>query len=336
MSLPNTLNLINDEVKTMIASNFTVNLSLTDVVPSIDNSGLTFPSVSNQKIDTLELTTCVLFIDIRKSTEISANHQNKTLVKLYSAFVRSMVKAANYHGGKVRNIIGDRVMVVFDKEDCVKNAVNTAILLNSVSKFIINKHFKHNEIECGIGVDYGKMQVVKTGSKKNGEENREYKALVWLGNTANIASKLTDLANKTTDYNTYEIEYLDNISYLFDNIMPIYESPFNSIPKSDKKGPKTEKRVISEKEFLKNIRQSSTGISYLGYGDIKSFKIISNTKSSKPILITQIVHTILTEEYPELEYVKKNHWKLQSHLDNSFYNKKIYGADTFNVAAKNL
>jgi class 3 adenylate cyclase len=108
-----------------------------------------------------------------------------------------MVRAAGFYGGYVRNIIGDRVMVIFDQKDCFVNAVNTAILLNTISSHIVNKHFKNNDVRCGIGIDYGKMLVVKTGTVKMGKENPIYKSLVWLGKPANIASKLTDEANKT-------------------------------------------------------------------------------------------------------------------------------------------
>lgn len=338
MALEDTLRLINEEVKTMVDSNFAVNLSYTELVPSIDDSGLTFPSVSKNKIDTIELITCVLFIDIRKSTEISASHHNKTLVRLYSAFVRSMVQAASYHGGKVRNIIGDRVMVVFDRKDCVKNAINTAILLNSVATYIINRHFKRNEIECGIGVDYGKMQVVKTGSKKRGEENREYKALVWLGNTANIASKLTDLANKKYEEKEYEIEYRDNFSYLSRLIKmdgskenPLF-SNFPPLPRE----PSKMKVTLSEKEFLRRINNSTSGVGFDFFGNIESFNKKTKKIMTKPILITEEVYGILSKNYPEMQCVKEEHWKIQSHIDKSFYSGVVYGTDTFYIAAQKL
>ena len=56
------------------------------------------------------ITTCVLYIDIRKSTELNLKHKPETLTKLYAAFMRSMIKAAQHYEGKVRNIIGDRIV----------------------------------------------------------------------------------------------------------------------------------------------------------------------------------------------------------------------------------
>ena len=61
--------------------------------------------------------TCVLYIDIRRSTELNLTHKPKTVAKLYTAFVRAMSRIARDRKGHVRGIIGDRIMVIFDKKD---------------------------------------------------------------------------------------------------------------------------------------------------------------------------------------------------------------------------
>lgn len=189
---------LTEEVRAIIDSNFKITITETVIVPDIDDTAITYPNLVTKEQKCKLIETCVLYIDIRNSTELNNAHQRPTLAKLYSAFVRSMTKCGGYYGGKVRNIVGDRVMVLFDKNNCFKNAVNTAILMNSVSQYIINKNFPHNEIKCGIGIDYGKMLVVKAGIIKQGAENTSNKSLVWLGRPANVASKLTDIAKKTT------------------------------------------------------------------------------------------------------------------------------------------
>jgi len=153
------------------------------------------------------------------------------MAKLYSSFVRSMIKAAEYYNGKVRNIVGDRVMVVYDTDDCYSNAVNTAILMNTISQKIINKRFKNNAFTCGIGIDYGKMMVTKCGTIKQGSENANYKSLVWLGKPANIASKLTDAANKpATSYTKqglrvgYYYKYIKDWHWFFQNVNEFVDS----------------------------------------------------------------------------------------------------------------
>src|ERR1019366_6964287 len=96
----------------------------------------------------------------------------------------------------VRGIIGDRVLMLFDAANCFTNVIDTAILINSVCQYVLNKHFTHNEITFGIGIDYGNMLATKTGIRRHGSAQQSYRSLVWLGRPANIASKLTDHANK--------------------------------------------------------------------------------------------------------------------------------------------
>lgn len=174
-----------------------VEVSETTTVPNINDEGFTFSSGKGKKGKRFK--TCVLFIDMRNSTQISNKHRQDVLARLYTAFLESMVRAAEYFGGKVRQIVGDRVMVVFDTQNCVQQAWNTAGLLNTVSKYILDKQFTGSEIKCGIGIDYGEMLVIKTGLAKQGTEKENYRSLVWLGKPANIASKLADIANKA-DY----------------------------------------------------------------------------------------------------------------------------------------
>jgi class 3 adenylate cyclase len=89
------------------------------------------------------------------------------------------MKAAGYYNGKVRNVVGDRVMIVFDKASCFSSAYKTALLLNSVVSKLLNKNFTKNDIKTGIGIDYGKMLITKAGIIKSGFENTNYKSLVW-------------------------------------------------------------------------------------------------------------------------------------------------------------
>lgn len=196
MAIEDLRNEVIEEVEAILASDFQIEVTATELVPHSADPAITFPNLDTKTQKTKLIDTCVLYIDIRRSTELNLAHKPKTVSKLYSAFVRAMTRCARYHKGHVRGIIGDRVMVIFDRKDAFANAVNCAIAMNSVSKHVINKHFKHGEVLCGIGIDSGKMLVTKTGVRRKGVEQAAYKNLVWLGRPANVASKLTDLANK--------------------------------------------------------------------------------------------------------------------------------------------
>lgn len=200
MSLEDLRDELSEEVAAIFDSQFSISVTETNTVPQSDDPAITFPNLDTQTQGSKLITTCVLYIDMRKSTDLSYAHKPRTVAKLYSAFVRAMTRTARYHGGHVRGIIGDRVMVLFDVKDCFANAVHCAIAMNTVAQYIINKHFKANEVRFGIGIDHGRMLVTKAGIRRHGIEQSNYRNLVWLGRPANVASKLTDAANKPAEF----------------------------------------------------------------------------------------------------------------------------------------
>lgn len=187
-----------DVYRMMGRRRYTVEVTETTTVPRIDDSALTFDEPDAGIKRAKRLTTCVLYVDIRDSTQISAEHRPKKLTRLYSTFVHVMIRCAREGGGHVRNIIGDRVMIVFDADRCFERAAHTATLCNTAAHQIIQSWSRHFVFRCGIGIDHGPLLVTKAGVPRRGAETEFYRSLVWLGRPANVASKLTDLANKST------------------------------------------------------------------------------------------------------------------------------------------
>jgi adenylate cyclase len=215
MSLEDLRDELVEEVAAIFDRQFSISITETKTVPQPNDPAITFPNLDTQAQGAKLITTCVLYIDMRKSTDLSFAHKPQTVAKLYSAFVRAMTRTARHYGGHVRGIIGDRVMVLFDVEDCFANAVHCAIAMNTVAQHIINKHFKANEVRFGIGIDHGRMLVTKAGIRRHGSEQGNYKNLVWLGRPANVASKLTDAANKPTEY-----EMVEKVSVAYETRTP--------------------------------------------------------------------------------------------------------------------
>lgn len=187
---------LNEEISAIHSSDFELEISESTMVPNHSDSQLTYSNFDSKIKKVKRVKTSILFIDIRKSTEISLKNSPETMAKLYSSFTRSMIRVAEFHGGKVRNIIGDRVMVVFDWAKCGEQSVNTAISMNEIITELINKKFTEARVSCGIGIDSGEVLVTKCGVIKRGVENAHYKNLTWSGKVANVASKLTDVAGK--------------------------------------------------------------------------------------------------------------------------------------------
>jgi class 3 adenylate cyclase len=203
------------ETEIIVGPNFSVEVTETTNVPHSGDAKITFPNLDTETQCCKLIETCVLYIDMRRSSELSLKLKPKTVTKLYSAFVRAMTQCARYYSGHVRGIIGDRVMVLFDSAKSFEQAVNCAILMNSTAQYVINKYFKSDEVTFGIGIDAGRMLVTKTGIRKNGVEAHNYKNLVWLGRAANVASKLTDKANKPA-----KSEKIDRIQVVVERKLP--------------------------------------------------------------------------------------------------------------------
>lgn len=184
------LDIVESDVETIFSSEF--NYTPVEDVPSIYDPKFTYANGDEQKGE--EIKTCVLFVDIRDSVKMNSTHYLHTKGRMYTSFVRSVLRAAKHHNGKVRNIIGDRIMVVFPVDNCFKNAVDCAVSINHIANHIINA--KLSDFRVGIGIDYGKMKVYKVGLPLASGENIENKNFVWIGEPANFASRLTDVANK--------------------------------------------------------------------------------------------------------------------------------------------
>lgn len=282
-----------------------IETSQTYGVPGRSDRELTFGrnQIKKGKI----INTCVLFIDIRNSTLISKKLKNNKaqLGKIYSAFVDAMATIADRYG-YVRNIIGDRVMVVFEPSNCFVDAVNCAVTMHTVAVRILKKYSGLEDFKCGIGIEYGEMLILKTGIQKRNEEQSEYKNLVWIGDAANTASKLTDFAYKEYNSPTYNVTYeylhsekvlkgykslssnplLDSFLGISPNLEPEYEWKFEK---------RTATISISSEEFIKKIKTHPEW----KYGDKKLLAIEKNeqTGTTSPILMSGKVYI----EFKKLE-----------------------------------
>ena len=148
-----------DEVSTILSGSFDIEVTKTSRVPHSDDTAITFPNLDDETQSVKLIETCVLYVDMRRSTQLSMQHKPHTVAKLYSSFVRAMTRCASEYGAEVRGIIGDRVMMIFDEKNCFTNSVKTAQLINSVCKHVMNKHFSHSDLSFGIGIDFDSKNV---------------------------------------------------------------------------------------------------------------------------------------------------------------------------------
>lgn len=316
MALEDFLKEIDEEVKTVNSSEFEVEIIETNFVPSFSDANITYDNLDTNKKKCKRLESCVLYVDIRGSAQISAERRPKTLAKMYSSFIRSMIACGRYYGGHVRNIIGDRVMVVFDKANCFTDAVNTAVLMNSVCKHILNKRIKSFEFSAGIGIDYGKMLITKSGAIRQGDEKEFYRSLVWLGKPANVASRLTDLANKKESYTVKGVR--QGVHYPLTDVWSWTDVDFEVFLGRLKEtfSPK----LIHEEEYFKCFYITDMGPYY---------------SNNSPILMTKAVYDGYKSENPDSETVK-NGWFSKKTIKVKDYDGDVYGGDVIKTAVESI
>jgi len=327
MAIVETLQEIKNSVNDIIKLGFEITRAQGHYVPGYEDSSLSFESGKNKKAKTIN--TCVLYADIRDSTTLSHSHSHETMSRLYTAFVKSMLMIADEHNGVVRNIIGDRVMIVFPQDNCFQNALNAAVSIYTVATEIIDKQFTGLSFKCGIGIDYGEMTIIKAGLPKREPERTNYKNLIWIGKPANIASKLTDVAHKTIKKTFFKVSYngynFFGIHFPVFNIQglpiasPASQSIYNSSISVDE---------IDELEFVKNITwDKSLGFSY-AKGKFISFEKIERDYVEAPILFSEAVYSGFVSAYPNDPTIKQGFWRKQQ-VALKDYTGQVYGGTVF-------
>lgn len=163
-------------------------------------SGNTIPDVGDldfaKKGRELEL--AMMFIDIRESTKIVDGFRRITAAKMYKSFLWGVAKIARLNGGELRSFNGDGVLIAFIGDSKCTNAAKAALQMSWFCKKVLkpklDQYFKENnelkniDFDYGIGIDVGKILVVRGGIR--GENNND---LVWVGNATNYAVKLSSI-----------------------------------------------------------------------------------------------------------------------------------------------
>lgn len=333
MGIWDLINEVDIDIKDIALTKFSYRQS--KYIPSRNSTDLSFER--GEEKWGKEINTCVLYADIRNSVQLQKIHHTQTLGRIYTSFTKSVLKAAKYHKGHVRNIIGDRVMVIFPEEECFTRAVNCAVSINHISSNIINSRFKDVNFKCGIGIDYGQMRVIKVGIDKRDGEKPENRNLVWVGYPANYASRLTDVANKKIEEELVEVTYKPlNLGKLLRNLgqtnLPSTRPPTSLLDLLNKKEEPdylNEKTItVKKSEFYNELSQHSSGSNGLSFskGIVVSHKEVKVNHKIPSILVTEKVFKEYKKLNPMDNSVKNNWWELlQISIDD--IQGSVYGAN---------
>jgi class 3 adenylate cyclase len=137
-----------------------------------------------------------VFIDIRDSSGLTSKHTRPVLAKIYRAFISEMVAVLN-SDPYVRevNIVGDCVWAVYKttQTNHIDDVFEIAFTANTLIK-LLNQHFNQRGIDplrIGIGVDYGRVLMIKAGF--NGSTIND---VIYMGDVVNSAAHLAHEAGR--------------------------------------------------------------------------------------------------------------------------------------------
>jgi class 3 adenylate cyclase len=174
-----------------ILSTGDANFPQRDDMPSRDD--LTFSNGFFVKV-------AALFVDIRKSSDLSTKYTEPQTARLYRAFISEVVAVLD--GSKdcdEVNIVGDGVWGVFDArfkgqiDAVVEAAGRVSSLLNGLNDRLA--HNGYDRIRVGIGLDWGRALMVKSGFYGSGIND-----VVYLGKVVNSAAKLCSHGEEAVGY----------------------------------------------------------------------------------------------------------------------------------------
>lgn len=135
----------------------------------------------------------VLFVDIVGFTSLAEREPPEQVVKLLNEYFTYFTLCSQLFFGTVDKFIGDCAMVIFGapkgNEDHRFNAVACAVVIQRLLAFLNEQRRSRGEqvIEVRVGINSGEMMAGTIGTA----QRMEYTV---VGDTVNLASRLTDLA----------------------------------------------------------------------------------------------------------------------------------------------
>lgn len=182
-------------------------------------------------------TATVLYADLDGSTNMVENYTWEFSAEVYKAFLRCAAGIIRSESGVVTAYDGDRVMAVFTGGSKNTNAVRAGLKINYAAIHIIqpalaaqysNTNFALKHV---VGIHTSRLRAARIGVHGDND-------LVWIGNAANWAAKLTSISGEMPTFITKAVYDNMNESLKTDgqgkamwqsrtwNNMPVYRSSY--------------------------------------------------------------------------------------------------------------
>lgn len=180
---------LTSEVKTIFKSTWTETTGR--IVPVPNDVGL------GNKATLLEQAV-VLYADLDGSTNMVDKKKWQFSAAIYKAFLHCAAKIVKAESGGITAYDGDRIMAIFIGEYKYDRAARSALklrwaVLNIIEPLMKEQYSTDFVIAHTVGIDASDLRAVRTGVRGDND-------LVWVGQAANYAAKLTTLGS---DYPTW-------------------------------------------------------------------------------------------------------------------------------------
>ena len=156
--------------------------------------GQKIPSTDDLKLsnDAVKINATVLYADLAASTAMVKGHKKWFAAEVYKNFLYCAARVIRSKDGAISAYDGDRVMGVFVGDSKNSSAADCALKINYTTSQLVqgakDARYPKNQwkIEHRVGVDTSELFVARTGIRGTND-------LVWVGNAANHAAKMSDL-----------------------------------------------------------------------------------------------------------------------------------------------
>lgn len=151
----------------------------------------------------------VLYADLDGSTNLVEQKKWYFAGEVYKSFLYATSRLIRSHGGSIVSYDGDRVMGIFISNSQCNDAVSCALEINYAVKHIVqdelSKQYETDfKVRHVVGIDTSEIRAARTGVRGDND-------IVWIGNAANLAAKLTGLsAGKPTWITRRVFDYLND------------------------------------------------------------------------------------------------------------------------------
>ena len=141
----------------------------------------------------------VLYADLDQSTSLVQNSNWYFAAEIYKTYLYAANRLIRDAGGSIVSYDGDRVMGLFIGGHQCNDAVRCALKINYAVKHYVHKplkqHYQSSDyvVRHVVGIDTSEIYSTRTGVRGDND-------LVWVGNAANLAAKLTA---ESADYPTW-------------------------------------------------------------------------------------------------------------------------------------